>query len=680
MLHMPAFNPAPYGLKDKTADSFAPAFTSVNGRMSVSPTNEHKPAVSGGATTWSPVSRPPENGYRSSSNSASPTISSGDVSPDSPNSKRRRSHSIEHNHVRLSPDDSAAASKHHPAHHSTARDEKLSMEAPQQRNLPPVERPDAERRWATEPRELPHNGYQELQHREPRPTEPAHSALPPVSHVSMGPMSDSNGHDDTSPTELTRAGVQVELKKRKRQFANRTKTGCGTCRRRKKKCDETKPECNNCTRGGFICEGYANKVPWPKNGVSKPPPPLQAKERLSAEVASVYARCQVCAQIHIPHCEPPRQNSYPESHQQPNGAEGGRGRPITVEEHERKPPTQGNWSGPWNEQPQPPRVPYQQEPPPPAQYAPPPPGHERPPSHEHQPVPHQRQDSTHQRPYNPRVYHHTPQSMSQVVTTLPTASTYPMQSSSATSTPSEPVARHQVAQHSRPPPPPSPSMAPPTAAPPAPAPSHYAQQPILHKSEKEKMLAGQPFLPYDRQLADERQHCTGAVYRFNSTSSAAVSIASDERGRSFKTIVAARWIPPRTTERHVGGHLGGNVQVTTPFHCDYGYNLSIADSVVIGSNCQLLDSARICIGRNTKIGARVTISTLKTPTDTKTLKGSNGTEIAQEVWIGENVYIGDGCIIEAGVKIGDGAIVRAGSVVVRDLPRDCIAHGNPAFG
>lgn len=32
-------------------------------------------------------------------------------------------------------------------------------------------------------------------------------------------------------------------KKRKRNFSNRTKTGCLTCRRRKKKCDEQKPEC-----------------------------------------------------------------------------------------------------------------------------------------------------------------------------------------------------------------------------------------------------------------------------------------------------------------------------------------------------------------------------------------------------------------------------------------------------
>ena len=110
------------------------------------------------------------------------------------------------------------------------------------------------------------------------------------------------------------------------------------------------------------------------------------------------------------------------------------------------------------------------------------------------------------------------------------------------------------------------------------------------------------------------------------------------------------------------------MHVAAPFLCDYGYNLSIAENVVIGSNCELHDSARIAIGMNTRIGNRVTITTMKTPTDIKALKGSNGTEIAQEVFIGKNVYIGDGCIIEAGVRIGDNAIVRAGSVVVRVSP------------
>lgn len=37
--------------------------------------------------------------------------------------------------------------------------------------------------------------------------------------------------------------MNPDHKKRKRNFSNRTKTGCMTCRRRKKKCDETRPEC-----------------------------------------------------------------------------------------------------------------------------------------------------------------------------------------------------------------------------------------------------------------------------------------------------------------------------------------------------------------------------------------------------------------------------------------------------
>jgi hypothetical protein len=37
--------------------------------------------------------------------------------------------------------------------------------------------------------------------------------------------------------------IHSDPKKRKRNFSNRTKTGCMTCRKRKKKCDEQKPEC-----------------------------------------------------------------------------------------------------------------------------------------------------------------------------------------------------------------------------------------------------------------------------------------------------------------------------------------------------------------------------------------------------------------------------------------------------
>lgn len=60
-------------------------------------------------------------------------------------------------------------------------------------------------------------------------------------------------YDNTSPGDDDRSGnpyspyrdlgPQSDAKKRKRNFSNRTKTGCMTCRRRKKKCDEARPEC-----------------------------------------------------------------------------------------------------------------------------------------------------------------------------------------------------------------------------------------------------------------------------------------------------------------------------------------------------------------------------------------------------------------------------------------------------
>lgn len=46
--------------------------------------------------------------------------------------------------------------------------------------------------------------------------------------------------------------------------------------------------------------------------------------------------------------------------------------------------------------------------------------------------------------------------------------------------------------------------------------------------------------------------------------------------------------------------------------------------------------------------------------------------------IGNNVYLGAHVLIIGGVNIGNNVIVGAGAVVVKDLPNNCIAVGNPA--
>ncbi|KFY66698.1 hypothetical protein V496_01927, partial [Pseudogymnoascus sp. VKM F-4515 (FW-2607)] len=42
----------------------------------------------------------------------------------------------------------------------------------------------------------------------------------------------------------------------------RSKMGCITCRKRRKKCDETKPRCINCEKNAVVCEGYQDRAIW----------------------------------------------------------------------------------------------------------------------------------------------------------------------------------------------------------------------------------------------------------------------------------------------------------------------------------------------------------------------------------------------------------------------------------
>lgn len=46
--------------------------------------------------------------------------------------------------------------------------------------------------------------------------------------------------------------------------------------------------------------------------------------------------------------------------------------------------------------------------------------------------------------------------------------------------------------------------------------------------------------------------------------------------------------------------------------------------------------------------------------------------------IGDNVFIGYGAILRAGVTVGARVIIGAGSVVTRDVPDDTVVAGNPA--
>ncbi|OJJ29953.1 hypothetical protein ASPWEDRAFT_144015 [Aspergillus wentii DTO 134E9] len=52
---------------------------------------------------------------------------------------------------------------------------------------------------------------------------------------------------------------------------NRTLTGCGTCRSRHLKCDETRPVCRTCQRLNLVCQGYEPRFKWIDQDQKSPP-------------------------------------------------------------------------------------------------------------------------------------------------------------------------------------------------------------------------------------------------------------------------------------------------------------------------------------------------------------------------------------------------------------------------
>jgi maltose O-acetyltransferase len=122
--------------------------------------------------------------------------------------------------------------------------------------------------------------------------------------------------------------------------------------------------------------------------------------------------------------------------------------------------------------------------------------------------------------------------------------------------------------------------------------------------------------------------------------------------------------------------LGEDAMIRPPFHCDYGFNISLGAGVFLNFNCVILDVVAVSIGDKTQIGPAVQILAADHPRDAA--QRAAGLEFGRPIRIGRNIWIGGGAIILPGVTIGDDALIGAGSVVTRDIPAGAVAFGNPA--
>jgi maltose O-acetyltransferase len=124
------------------------------------------------------------------------------------------------------------------------------------------------------------------------------------------------------------------------------------------------------------------------------------------------------------------------------------------------------------------------------------------------------------------------------------------------------------------------------------------------------------------------------------------------------------------------GSFGEGSEIRPPMYCDYGYQIHIGVRTFVNFGLMALDVAKIVIGDDVQIGPNVQLLTPTHPTDAQLRRAK--WEAAKPITIGDNVWLGGGAIVLAGVVVGENAIVGAGAIVTKDVPPNSVVMGNPA--
>lgn len=178
----------------------------------------------------------------------------------------------------------------------------------------------------------------------------------------------------------------------------------------------------------------------------------------------------------------------------------------------------------------------------------------------------------------------------------------------------------------------------------------------MSQSEREKMLRGELYQANDAELVAMRRRARALFAAYNRTT----EDESAERAQLLHTLL---------------GRCGVGAWVEPPFYCDYGAHIALGDGVYLNFHCTFLDCAAIEVGDRVQFGPSVQLYTAYHPL--AAAERIAGPELAAPIRIGANCWLGGGVIVCPGVSIGANTTIGAGSVVVRDIPANVLAVGNP---
>ncbi len=176
-------------------------------------------------------------------------------------------------------------------------------------------------------------------------------------------------------------------------------------------------------------------------------------------------------------------------------------------------------------------------------------------------------------------------------------------------------------------------------------------------TEYEKMVAGQEYSAVDSELLAILNSVKDLCWEYNQIR------PTDFTARLEKL-------------KHILGQCDDGTFINQPFYCDYGKHIRVGKRFFANFGFTVLDEAYVTIGDDCFIGPNVGIYTACH--STKPIERNSRNEWAKPVTIGDNCWIGGGVTICPGVTIGNNVTIGAGSVVVKDIPDNCVAVGNPA--
>ena len=175
------------------------------------------------------------------------------------------------------------------------------------------------------------------------------------------------------------------------------------------------------------------------------------------------------------------------------------------------------------------------------------------------------------------------------------------------------------------------------------------------RTMRERMLAGDLYIADDPVLVEEHRRAQATLAEFNA------ELDPVARRRLLTGLLA---------------HLGEGSEIRPPFHCDYGIHIRVGARTFANFGFTVLDCAPVTIGDDVQIGPHVQLLAATHPVEPGPRRDK--WESAAPIVIGDNVWLGGGVIVLAGVTIGADSVVGAGSVVTGDLPAGVVAVGSPA--